>query len=201
MWALQPPWKKTFATWSIQSRYLSWTGTSSKMDWPTLVFQFPLSDFLLQSQQWEALGGAVFYSSYSLFHLHHCPVAVAQLEDVQVILGINVLLHSAVLARNSNNTMVQILFCAKNSVWKEKTWRGPSTRSLPPPSPSPDHRGRDQLSTHTGRQAARPEIEPFYFRNDLPTEKRKPRSTARWKQKDFLHTRGLFRECSESPLK
>ena len=38
-----------------------------------------------------------------LFHLHHCPVAVAQLEDVQVVLGINVLLHSAVLSRDGNN--------------------------------------------------------------------------------------------------
>ena len=35
----------------IEEEFVQNTFTSSRIDWPTLVFQLPLSDFLLQSQQ------------------------------------------------------------------------------------------------------------------------------------------------------
>ena len=47
-------------TLSIQSLYLSRTGTSSMTVWPVVVFQFPLTDGRLQSQQWLHLVKWIF---------------------------------------------------------------------------------------------------------------------------------------------
>ena len=76
--------------------------------------------------------GGVFTLPPPRLDLHHRPVAVTQLEDVQVVLGIDVLLHSAVLARNGNNAGKDLIvqkMCLKG----DQTLPGPSTRSPPPP--------------------------------------------------------------------
>ena len=50
-----------------------------------------------------AEGGGVTYPLLPQLDLHHGTVAVAQLEDVQVVLRVDVLLHGAVLSRHGNH--------------------------------------------------------------------------------------------------
>ena len=50
-----------------------------------------------------AEGGGVTYPLLPRLDLHHGTVAVAQLEDVQVVLRVDVLLHGAVLSGHGNH--------------------------------------------------------------------------------------------------
>ena len=94
-----PP--KIEAASSIHFLYLSCTLTSLISTSPTLVFQLPLRDFLLKFNDHVKLKLQKFSASNS----HQGLVCGAELEDVQVTVGLYKLLDGAILIGDSNNTL------------------------------------------------------------------------------------------------
>lgn len=118
-------------TWSIQTLYLSSTGTSSSTDCSALFFQFPLSEGRRQSQQW------------------------LQLEiEIEIEMATNTALTSW-LDRNlrSWRRADRVSPPRTSPLWRTgqtppPRWPRPDMPSLTQPSPSPVLRVRGQLWRH-----------------------------------------------------
>ena len=103
-----------------------------------------------------AEGGGVTYPLLPQLDLHHGTVAVAQLEDVQVVLSVDVLLHGAVLSRHGDHAGNGTQLC-KSTLWSVwRTWQDLSRRSRPPPWPCRDRHVRGQLSKRRGKKVEGP---------------------------------------------